>query len=62
LLNSLIHKVKGGAQLIGAHRLIESCDLLENIGSLPEKIDVFRCLLETENRNILLFQAKYSET
>lgn len=57
---SLVHKVKGGAHLLGAQRFIQSCSRLENHTSLPEKIDSFQKLLQKQNQIILRYQAQYS--
>ena len=57
---SLVHKVKGGAHLLGAQRFIQSCSHLENHASLPEKIDSFQKLLQKQNQIILRYQAQYS--
>lgn len=62
LLKSLIHKVKGGAQLLGAKRFIQSCDRLENEGSLSEKIDSFERVLKEENQNILRYLQRFSDS
>jgi two-component system sensor histidine kinase EvgS len=60
LLKSLIHKIKGGAQLLGAPQFIQACDHLETVVALPEKIEAFQRLLKTENQNILRHLQKLS--
>ena len=62
LLKSLIHKVKGGAQLLGAQRFIQSCDHLENEGLLSEKIDSFQRVIKEQNQNILRYLEKFSDS
>lgn len=59
-LMSLIHKVKGGAQLIGAYRFIELCEDLEQGDALPEKILAFQGLLTEQNEQIVRYQNRYS--
>lgn len=60
-LDSLIHKVKGGAQLIGAHRFIKLCENLEQEGVLSEKILAFQDLLVEQNMQIVRHQEQYSK-
>ncbi len=62
IFNSLVHKVKGGAQLLGAQSFISCCNRLEEPGPLPEKIEAFQKLLEEQNQIILQYQAKHQET
>ena len=59
-LNSLVHKVKGGAQLIGAHSFIKNCEHLEKEAALPEKILAFQSLLAVQNEQITRHQKRYS--
>lgn len=61
-LNSLIHKVKGGAQLIGAHQFIKLCENLEQEEALPEKILAFQDLLAGQNEQIIRHQERYSKS
>jgi len=60
-LNSLIHKVKGGAQLIGAYSFIKSCENLEQEDALPEKITAFQSLLVEQNEQIARHKNRYSD-
>lgn len=60
-LNSLIHKVKGGAQLLGANRFIKQCESLEEEGSLPKKIVLFQSLLVEQNEQIARHQKRYAD-
>lgn len=60
LLKSLIHKIKGGAQLLGASQFIQACDHLETVVTLPEKIETLQRLLKAENQNILRHLQKLS--
>jgi two-component system sensor histidine kinase EvgS len=59
---SFVHKVKGGAQLIQAHRLIESCETIEKSSAdLSERINLFIGVLEKENQIIERYQDKYAK-
>ena len=60
-LNSLIHKVKGGAQLLGAHSFIRRCEDLEQEGSYTQKISSFQSLLVEQNEQIVLYQKRYKD-
>jgi two-component system sensor histidine kinase EvgS len=63
LLASLIHKVKGGAQLIEAQRLIKGCETIQKSnGSLSERGDAFIGLLERENKIIERHQNTYTNS
>ena len=57
---SLVHKVKGGAQLINAKSLIASCQELEKDGDLRAQIQQFSALLIAENRRITEYKEKSS--
>lgn len=58
--NSLVHKVKGGAQLLNAQSFIEACEILEQEGNLNTRICTFAQLLEEQNQIILGYQSRYS--
>jgi two-component system sensor histidine kinase EvgS len=58
-LASLIHKIKGGAQLLSAQRFIKSCEALGMVGPLAERVNVFIQLLEEQNQIIERYVAKY---
>jgi two-component system sensor histidine kinase EvgS len=58
-LASLIHKIKGGAQLLSAQRFIKSCEALGMAGPLPERVSAFIRLLEEQNQIIECYVAKY---
>jgi two-component system sensor histidine kinase EvgS len=49
---SLVHKVKGGAQLIQAKSFIQACEALEQGGDLTVRINSFVKLLGIENQRI----------
>jgi two-component system sensor histidine kinase EvgS len=49
---SLVHKVKGGAQLLQAKSFILACEALEQSGDLPDRINSFVELLNIENQRI----------
>ena len=59
-LAGMLHKIKGGAQLLAAKNFVERCECLEKMGSLPEKIASFITLLEEQNQIITRYQAKYA--
>jgi two-component system sensor histidine kinase EvgS len=59
-LTSLIHKVKGGAQLLSAQRFVKSCETLGLVGPLPERVNAFIQLLEEQNQIIEHYAAKYA--
>jgi len=58
-LASMIHKVKGGAQLLGAQRFIKRCEALEIEGPTPDRVKAFIQLLEEQNQIIEYYVAKY---
>ncbi len=58
-LASLIHKVKGGAQLLNAQLFIKRCEILEIEGGVPDKVNAFIQLLEEQNQIIERYVAKY---
>jgi two-component system sensor histidine kinase EvgS len=49
---SLVHKVKGGAQLLNASQFTDACKALETKGLLTERIEQFITLLEEQNQTI----------
>lgn len=57
-LNSYIHKVKGGAQLIGAQRFILACESLEKDGDHRKKLVAFKQLLLEQNQLIIAYQTR----
>jgi two-component system sensor histidine kinase EvgS len=60
ILTSLIHKIKGGAQLIGAQHFIECCKALEITGLIPNRVNLLIQLLEDQNQMIECYKAKYA--
>jgi two-component system sensor histidine kinase EvgS len=57
---SLLHKVKGGAQLLDAKQYISACEALElNVLALPERIAQFIALLKEQNQNIETHKKRY---
>jgi two-component system sensor histidine kinase EvgS len=58
-LASLVHKVKGGAQLLSAKKFIQSCESLEKEQNFDSKLASFKMLLEEQNQVIERYQAKY---
>jgi two-component system sensor histidine kinase EvgS len=51
-LASLIHKVKGGAQLLQANHFIQACESLEQEQNFMSKVSSFKTLLEKQNQII----------
>ncbi len=56
---SMVHKVKGGAQLLNAKSFTEQCQMLEQDGELQEQVRLFIELLQQENQVIKQYQVKY---
>ena len=59
-LASMIHKVKGGAQLLRAQRFVQCCESLATEGSLPDRVSAFIQLLEEQNQIIESYMAKHT--
>jgi two-component system sensor histidine kinase EvgS len=59
---SFVHKVKGGAQLLGASQFINACKQLELGGSLWGRIKQLTILLEEQNQMIEACQKKYRQS
>ncbi len=57
--HSLVHRVKGGAQLLNAEDFVETCKALEEKGALSERIEQFILLLEEQNKIIHSYKARY---
>jgi two-component system, NarL family, sensor histidine kinase EvgS len=55
----LVHKVKGGAQLLKAQSFIEQCQRLEKDGPLQTRMASFKSLLEEQNRLLESHQSSY---
>jgi two-component system sensor histidine kinase EvgS len=58
---SLVHKVKGGAQLLQATQFIQACQALEVSSPLLEGIKEFIALLEEQNQIIEAYKKRYQE-
>ncbi|QWE16419.1 ATP-binding protein [Polynucleobacter sp. AP-Nino-20-G2] len=58
---SLVHKVKGGAQLLQAKQFIEACKELEVSGPISERAPKFIGLLEEQNRVIENYKKRYRQ-
>ena len=56
---SLVHKVKGGAQLLQATQFFQACQELEVGGVLLERIEQFIALLEEQNQTIEAYKKRY---
>jgi two-component system sensor histidine kinase EvgS len=59
-LASMIHKVKGGAQLLNAKLFIKRCETLEIEEVVPDRVTAFIQLLEEQNQIIERYLAKYA--
>jgi two-component system sensor histidine kinase EvgS len=59
LFQSLVHKVKGGAQLLQATQFTDNCKELEAHGPLSERIERFIALLEKQNETIESYKKRY---
>ena len=55
---SLLHKIKGGAQLLNAKNFIQECEVLEEAGALPDRIASLIQLLKAQNRIIECYRAR----
>ncbi|MBU3627677.1 response regulator [Polynucleobacter sp. AP-Reno-20A-A9] len=58
---SMVHKVKGGAQLLNAKHFIQECEVLEQVESLDLQIHTFIHLLEEQNQIINSYQSRYAK-
>jgi two-component system sensor histidine kinase EvgS len=56
---SLVHKVKGGAQLLQATEFTHACESLQANGPLIERIKQFIALLKEQNQTIETYKKKY---
>ena len=57
----LVHKVKGGAQLLQATQFIHDCQVLELNGPISERIEQFIALLEKQNQIIRTYKKSYQQ-
>lgn len=57
---SMVHKVKGGAQLLNAKSFVIACENLEKEGNIYERAKALTQLLEEQNQVIKGYQDKYS--
>ena len=60
ILTSLIHKIKGGAQLLSAQRFIASCEALETAAPIPDRVSALIQLLEDQNQLIEYYRSRYA--
>lgn len=56
---SLVHRVKGGAQLLQAVEFIQACKALEAQGPLAKRVEQFIRLLQEQNKIIQTYKARY---
>jgi len=59
--SSMVHKVKGGAQLLSAKQFIQACGALEQLESLDLQIQAFIQLIEEQNQLINQYQSRYAK-
>jgi two-component system sensor histidine kinase EvgS len=60
-LSSMVHKVKGGAQLLDAKNFAKACEVLEQEKNLDTRITTFIQLLEDQNLIITRYQSQYAK-
>lgn len=60
IFDSLLHKVKGGAQLLNAKIFVEQCEVIQVQKSIENKITALIQLLEKQNQIISAYQKKFS--
>ena len=58
----MVHKIKGGAQLLSAKRFVQSCESLEQGGVLDHKITKLHGLLKEQNQVIKTYQSRYANS
>jgi two-component system sensor histidine kinase EvgS len=58
---SLVHKAKGGAQLLEASTFIKACNNLAASGPLQERIELFIIILEEQNQIIETAKNQYRQ-
>ena len=58
---SMVHKVKGGAQLLSAKQFTRACEALEQEWVLDEQISTFTQLLKEQNVVIQEYQSRFSD-
>ena len=56
---SMVHKVKGGAQLLQVERFIKHCQQLEIDGPLPPRLARFEKLLKEQNQILESYKQRY---
>jgi two-component system, NarL family, sensor histidine kinase EvgS len=56
----MVHKIKGGAQLLNAEKFIQICEALEQAGILEEQVSTLTQLLEEQNLVIQGYQSRFS--
>ena len=56
---SMVHLIKGGAQLLHAKTFLEQCQALERDGLLAPRIQTFKQLLEEQNGILHTYQSRY---
>lgn len=57
----LVHKVKGGAQLLQATEFIHACESLEADGPLSGRLERFANLLKEQNQTIETYKKRYQQ-
>jgi len=59
-LARMLHRIKGGAQLLSAPRFVQNCEALELPGPLPDRVNAFITLLKEQNQIIDYYAAKHT--
>ena len=59
---SMVHKVKGGAQLLSAKQFTQTCEALEQEGVLEEQVANFILLLDEQNQIIENHQRQFQKS
>jgi len=56
---SMVHLIKGGAQLLQANVFVEQCQSLEKDGPLTNRISILKTILDEQNRILHNYQSRY---
>ena len=57
---SMVHKIKGGAQLLNAQEFIKQCQSIESGSTTPENVIQFMRILEEQNQIIESYRTKFT--
>jgi len=56
----MVHKIKGGAQLLNAQEFIKQCQSIESGSTTPENVIQFMRILEEQNQIIESYRTKFT--